>query len=66
MPIKPFSLSGGGGIGCVVGRWNGSRNLPDGGGKNGDAGGGPNSGHGVWSLHDVPAGKFSSFFSFFW
>ena len=43
MPIKPIGLSGGWGLGCAVGRWNGSRNLPDVEGKNRGAGGGPNS-----------------------
>ena len=33
MPIKPFGLSGSGGLGYPVGRRNGSRNLHDGGGK---------------------------------
>ena len=33
MPIKPFDLSGGGGLGYAVGHRNDSRNLPDGGGK---------------------------------
>ena len=42
MPIKPFGLGGGGGLGCAVGRWNGSRNLPDDGGENGGSVGGPN------------------------
>ena len=41
MPIKPFRISGGGGLGCAVGHWNDSRNLPDGGGKNGGPSGGP-------------------------
>ena len=44
MPIKPFSLSGGGGLGSAVGRWNGSRNLPDGDGSNGTVGGIPDGG----------------------
>ena len=42
MPIKPFGLGGGGGLGCAVVRWNGSRNLPDDGGENGGSVGGPN------------------------
>ena len=33
IPIKPFGLSGSGGLGYAVGRRNGSRNLHDGGGK---------------------------------
>ena len=41
MPIRPFGLSGGGGLDRNVGCWNGSRNLRDGCGKNGGAGGGP-------------------------
>ena len=52
MPIKPFSLSGGGGLGCAVDHWNGSRNLPDGGGKNGGAGDGPNGARGSWGPDD--------------
>ena len=48
MPVKPFSLSGGGGPACTVGYWNGSTNLLDGGGKNGGAGGDPNGGLGGW------------------
>ena len=51
MPIKPFGLSGGGGLGSAVG-WNGSKNLADGGGKNGGAGGGPNGGRGGWDSND--------------
>ena len=52
MPIKPFSLSGGGGLGCAVGHWNGSRNLPDGSGKSGGSGEGPNGGRGGWGPND--------------
>ena len=52
MPIKPFGLSGGGALGCAVGRWNGSKNLLVGGGKNGGAGGGPNGGRGGWGPND--------------
>ena len=52
MPIKPFGLSGGGGLGCAVGHWNGSRNFPDGGGKNGVAGEGPNCGCRGWGPDD--------------
>ena len=48
MPIKPSGLSGGGGLGSAVG-WNDSKNLADGGGKNGGAGGGPNGG---WDPND--------------
>ena len=48
MPIKPFGLSGGRDLGCAAGHWNGSRNLPDGGGKNRGAGGGPNGGRRDW------------------
>ena len=48
MSIKSFGLSGGGGLGCGVGRWNGSRNLPNDSEKIGGAGGGPNGGYGGW------------------
>ena len=56
MPIKSFGLIGGGGLGCAVGCWNGSRNLPDGGGKNGDVDGGPNGGCGGWDPNDGDRG----------
>ena len=56
MPIKPFGLDGSGGLGCAVGRWNGSRNLPDEGGENGGAGRGPNDVRGGWSLNDGSLG----------
>ena len=52
MLIKPFGLTGGGGLGCVVGCWNGSKNLPDGGWKSGGAAGGPNGSRGDWSPND--------------
>ena len=56
MLITPFGLRGGGGLGCTVGCWNGSRIFPHGGLKNGGAGGGPNGGHGGWGPNDEGRG----------
>ena len=52
MAKKPSGLSAGGSLGCAAGCWNVFRNLPDGGGKNGGAGGDPNGDRGGWGLND--------------